>query len=63
MEGTCWIKDGRWSEADTLFRRNPVLMRSYGAYGTSTDIEFRVEQFPLIERGWVIALAHVRYVV
>ncbi|KAL0138712.1 prolyl oligopeptidase [Mucor lusitanicus] len=40
--------------------RNPVLMRSYGAYGTSTDIEFRVEQFPLIERGWVIALAHVR---
>ncbi|CEP07722.1 hypothetical protein [Parasitella parasitica] len=40
--------------------RNPVLMRSYGAYGTSTDIEFRVEQFPLIERGWVIALPHVR---
>ncbi|RCH77568.1 hypothetical protein CU098_004997, partial [Rhizopus stolonifer] len=40
--------------------RNPVLMRSYGAYGTCTDIEFRVEQFPLLERGWVIALAHVR---
>ncbi|KAI8639279.1 prolyl oligopeptidase family-domain-containing protein [Parasitella parasitica] len=42
-------------------RKNPVLMRSYGAYGTSTDIEFRVEQFPLIERGWVIALAHVSF--
>ncbi|KAI8987393.1 prolyl oligopeptidase [Mycotypha africana] len=40
---------------------NPVLMRSYGAYGTSTDIDFRVEQFPLIERGWVIALAHVSF--
>lgn len=40
--------------------KNPVLMRSYGAYGTSTDAEFRVENFPLIERGWVIALAHVR---
>lgn len=40
--------------------RNPVLMRSYGAYGTSTEIDFRVENFPLIERGWVIALAHVR---
>lgn len=36
-------------------------MRSYGAYGTSTEIDFRVENFPLIERGWVIALAHVRY--
>ncbi|KAI9485530.1 MAG: prolyl oligopeptidase family-domain-containing protein [Benjaminiella poitrasii] len=44
----------------TLNGRNPVLLKSYGAYGTSTDIEFRVEQFPLIERGWVIALAHVR---
>ncbi|KAI8077145.1 prolyl oligopeptidase [Thamnidium elegans] len=42
------------------YYRNPVLMRSYGAYGTSTDIDFRVENFPLIERGWVIALAHVR---
>ncbi|PHZ09537.1 uncharacterized protein RHIMIDRAFT_246132 [Rhizopus microsporus ATCC 52813] len=39
--------------------RNPVLMRSYGAYGTSTDIDFRIEHFPLLERGWVIALAHV----
>ncbi|KAL7317333.1 hypothetical protein PS15m_003706 [Mucor circinelloides] len=35
-------------------------MRSYGAYGTSTDIAFQVEQFPLIESGCVNALAHVR---
>ncbi|KAI9251219.1 prolyl oligopeptidase [Sporodiniella umbellata] len=40
---------------------NPVLMRSYGAYGTSTDTDFRVENFPLLERGWVIALAHVSF--
>ncbi|SAM00587.1 hypothetical protein [Absidia glauca] len=40
--------------------RNPVLMRSYGAYGITTDPEFRLEHFPLLERGWVIALAHVR---
>ncbi|KAG0249404.1 hypothetical protein BG011_009339 [Mortierella polycephala] len=40
--------------------RNPTLMRSYGAYGVSTDIDFRVEHFPLLERGWIIALAHVR---
>ncbi|KAI8337785.1 prolyl oligopeptidase family-domain-containing protein [Blakeslea trispora] len=41
--------------------KNPVLMRSYGAYGTCTDIDFRVEQFPLLERGWVIALPHVSF--
>ncbi|ORZ14719.1 prolyl oligopeptidase family-domain-containing protein, partial [Absidia repens] len=41
--------------------RNPVLMRSYGAYGVTTDPEFRIEHFPLLERGWVIALAHVRF--
>ncbi|KAF9178174.1 hypothetical protein BGZ50_008016 [Haplosporangium sp. Z 11] len=40
--------------------RNPTLMRSYGAYGVPTDIDFRVEHFPLLERGWIIALAHVR---
>ncbi|KAF9414153.1 hypothetical protein BGZ94_000505 [Podila epigama] len=40
--------------------RNPTLMRAYGAYGVSTDIDFRVEHFPLLERGWIIALTHVR---
>ncbi|KAG0310454.1 hypothetical protein BGZ99_000376, partial [Dissophora globulifera] len=40
--------------------RNPTLMRAYGAYGVPTDIDFRVENFPLLERGWIIALAHVR---
>ena len=43
-----------------LHGKNPVLMRSYGAYGVSTDPDFRIEHFPLLERGWVIALAHVR---
>lgn len=36
-------------------------MRSYGAYGIPTDADFRIENFPLLERGWVIALPHVRY--
>jgi oligopeptidase B len=40
--------------------KNPVLMRSYGAYGITTDPEFRIENFSLLERGWVIALPHVR---
>ncbi|KAL0079450.1 prolyl oligopeptidase family-domain-containing protein [Phycomyces blakesleeanus] len=41
--------------------KNPVLMRSYGAYGVSTDPDFKIEHLPLLERGWVIALAHVRF--
>jgi oligopeptidase B len=41
--------------------KNPVLMRSYGAYGIPTDADLRIENFPLLERGWVIALPHVRY--
>ncbi|CAM0135016.1 hypothetical protein VKS41_000409 [Umbelopsis sp. WA50703] len=40
--------------------KNPVLMRSYGAYGIPTDADLRIENFPLLERGWVIALPHVR---
>ncbi|KAG0187414.1 hypothetical protein DFQ28_006378 [Apophysomyces sp. BC1034] len=47
-------------KAMNLNGRNPVLMRSYGAYGVSTDVDFRIEHFPLLERGWIIALAHVR---
>ncbi|KAF9584783.1 hypothetical protein BGW38_005190 [Lunasporangiospora selenospora] len=61
-------QDGKSKIPVTLLHRknlqlngwNPTLMRSYGAYGVSTDIDLRVENFPLLERGWVIALAHVR---
>ncbi|KAI9279931.1 prolyl oligopeptidase family-domain-containing protein [Umbelopsis sp. AD052] len=41
--------------------KNPVLMRSYGAYGITTDPDFRIENFSLLERGWVIALPHVSF--
>lgn len=43
-----------------LHPRNPILMKSYGAYGISMEPDFRVEHFPLLERDWIIALAHVR---
>ncbi|KAJ2081221.1 hypothetical protein H4R24_002490 [Coemansia sp. RSA 988] len=38
----------------------PTLLRVYGAYGVSLEPEFRLEDIPLLRRGWVIALAHVR---
>ncbi|CAI2177748.1 12490_t:CDS:10 [Funneliformis geosporum] len=43
-----------------LDNKNPVLIRCYGAYGVSTVPDFQLEHFSLLERGWVIALAHVR---
>ncbi|RIA82902.1 prolyl oligopeptidase [Glomus cerebriforme] len=43
-----------------LDNKNPLLIRSYGAYGVSIEPDFQLEHLPLLERGWIIALAHVR---
>eukprot|EP01104_Vermistella_antarctica_P021342 TRINITY_DN958_c0_g2_i1.p1 TRINITY_DN958_c0_g2~~TRINITY_DN958_c0_g2_i1.p1 ORF type:complete len:973 (-),score=211.69 TRINITY_DN958_c0_g2_i1:620-3538(-) len=39
---------------------NPLLMHVYGAYGHKTEAEYRHFQLSLLQRGWVLALAHVR---
>ena len=39
---------------------NPALMTVYGAYGHCLDTGFQPEQLSVLDRGWVIALAHVR---
>ncbi|KAJ2795856.1 hypothetical protein H4R20_005737, partial [Coemansia guatemalensis] len=44
----------------SLSKTPPTLIRVYGAYGVSLEPEFRLEDIPLLRRGWVIALAHVR---
>ncbi|CAI5742608.1 unnamed protein product [Peronospora destructor] len=44
----------------TLNGQNPTLLIGYGAYGTNLEAEFELEHLSLLERGWVIALAHVR---
>ncbi len=38
----------------------PVLMVGYGAYGSSSDPYFYAPNLSLLDRGWVIATAHVR---
>ncbi|KAJ2783284.1 hypothetical protein H4R18_001803 [Coemansia javaensis] len=47
-------------ESVDLSTAPPTLVRVYGAYGVSLEPEFRLEDVPLLRRGWAIALAHVR---
>lgn len=39
---------------------NPCLLHLYGAYGIDVDTAFRAHRVPLLERGWVMAFAHIR---
>ncbi|SMB90505.1 S9 family peptidase [Deinococcus hopiensis] len=38
----------------------PTLLYGYGAYGFSMDPAFTVSRLPLLDRGWVWAIAHIR---
>jgi oligopeptidase B len=40
--------------------RSPLLLYSYGAYGYPMDAHFAVSRLPLLDRGFVFAIAHVR---
>ena len=39
---------------------HPALLTVYGAYGISLETGFEPERLVLLDRGWVVALAHVR---
>jgi oligopeptidase B len=41
---------------------NPVLLSGYGAYGTSHEPTFKPENLSLLQRGWILAVCHARYV-
>jgi oligopeptidase B len=45
-----WARDGK----------HPVLVEGYGAYGIPTDAQFDIAGISLMERGFALALAHVR---
>ncbi len=40
--------------------KNPALLEGYGSYGYSTDANFRIAVYSLIDRGFVYGIAQVR---
>lgn len=50
-----WRKDS-WRQDGTA----PVYQEGYGAYGISSDAEFSSNQLSLMNRGFLVATAHVR---
>jgi oligopeptidase B len=62
-----WIRapDGVQVPVSTVRRRDtalpaPTLLYGYGSYGSSADPSFRADRLPLLDRGWVWAVAHIR---
>ena len=39
---------------------HPMLLYSYGSYGASSDPDFILPILPLVDRGYVFAIAHIR---
>ena len=59
--------DGALVPISVLYRKglregthHPMLLYSYGSYGASTDPDFDVRVLPLVDRGYVFAIAHIR---
>lgn len=59
--------DGRLIPISLVYRRdlkrssgNPCLLRGYGAYGSSSDPDFSTLGLSLLDRGFILAIAHVR---
>ena len=38
----------------------PLLLYGYGAYGLSMPASFSIVRLPLVDRGWIFAIAHIR---
>jgi oligopeptidase B len=60
-------KDGTSVPISVVYRKGtkrdgtaPLLVYGYGSYGSSMDPWFSANRLPLLDRGWVYAIAHVR---
>jgi oligopeptidase B len=58
--------DGTSIPVTVLYRKDtkrdvaPLLVYGYGSYGSSSEPKFDISVLPLLDRGWVRAIAHVR---
>jgi oligopeptidase B len=59
--------DGLKVPVSLLYRRSlkrgtphPMLLYAYGSYGYSSDPAFNSRILPLVDRGWIFAIAHIR---
>ena len=60
-------KDGTGVPTTVVYRKstfkrgeNPLFVYGYGSYGVTIPDEFQVERLPLLDRGVVAAVAHIR---
>jgi len=60
-------RDGVRIPVSLVYRRGlrrdgsaPLYLGGYGAYGVSREPEWNVARLSLLDRGWVVAIAHVR---
>jgi oligopeptidase B len=60
-------RDGRQIPISVAYRRGtrldgsaPLYQYAYGSYGASTDPTFRLSWVSLLDRGFVVAIAHIR---
>jgi oligopeptidase B len=49
-----------WREPLQLDGQRPLLLIGYGAYGVSYDPSFSTHYLSLLDRGFVVAIAHIR---
>jgi oligopeptidase B len=60
-------RDGASIPVSLVYRRDlrreggaPLYLMGYGAYGISREPEWNAARLSLLDRGWVVAIAHVR---
>jgi oligopeptidase B len=60
-------RDGRRVPASIVYRkdrfrrgRNPLYLQVYGAYGAMADLRFEAHRVSLLDRGFIVGIAHVR---
>ena len=41
-------------------QKNKVILSSYGSYGSGQNVSFNTSLFPLVQRGFIYAVAHIR---